>query len=318
MQISRRSFLKYCTLASASLGLGVSELEALGQTLAKADSPPILWLQGSGCSGCTVSFLNYVSPTAPVDATDVLIRGVSLAYHPMLSAAAGEAAVAAIRKPADFVLVVEGGIPTAFAGHTCIPWSEGGKEVTFQQAVRDLAGRARQVVCVGTCASYGGVSAMGTNPTGVRSVRTEIGKQTINVPGCPPHPNWIVGTLLAVLQGKSLPLDANGRPTSIFARRMCDQCPFRGRGETSSLGVRGMCMERLGCHGRESSAPCPTEGWNNGVSWCVAAGSPCLGCTEPSFPAAGLGGRGGRRGFGPGGGPGGGPGRGRGPGRRMD
>lgn len=304
MQISRRAFLKCCALASTSLGLGPEDLVGLEAALANPNSPSVLWLQGSGCSGCTISFLNYISPSEPVDAADVLIKSVNLVYHPTLSAGAGESVVTGVKAATNFILLVEGGVPTAFGGHACIPWSDGGREVPFHEAVRTLSEKATQVVCVGTCAAYGGVSAMGANPTAVKSIREAIGKDTINVSGCPPHPNWIVETLVQLLQGKTVSLDSQGRPVSIYgSRRMCDQCPFRGQGETRTLGVRGRCMEALGCRGEVASSPCPTTQWNNRANWCIAAGSPCLGCTESTFPGASLSRRGGR---------GGGPGRGRG------
>ncbi len=306
MQISRRTFLKHCALASTMLGLGPEELAGLEAALANPNSPSVLWLQGSGCSGCTMSFLNYISPSEPVDAADVLIKSVNLIYHPILSCGAGETVVTSVKAATNFILLVEGGVPTAFGGHACTPWSDAGREVPFQEAVGTLAEKATQVVCVGTCAAYGGVSAMETNPAAVKSVREAIGKDTINISGCPPHPNWIVETLVQLLQGKTVPLDSSGRPASIYPRgRMCDQCPFHRRGEARSLGTRGQCMEAFGCRGEDGSAPCPTTQWNNRVNWCIAAGSPCLGCTEPTFPGASLRrqrGRGGPRG----------PGRGRG------
>ena len=309
MQVSRRAFLKYCAVASASLGLGPEELVGLEAALADPAGPSVLWLQGSGCSGCTISFLNYVSPSEPVDAADVLIKSANLVYHPTLSAGAGESVAAAVKAATNYILLVEGGVPTAFGGHACIPWSDGGREVPFQEAVRTLAEKAKNVVCIGTCAAYGGISAMGANPTAVKSVREAIGKDTINVSGCPPHPNWIVETLVQLLQGKTVAVDAQGRPASLFdGRRMCDQCPFHRTGEARSLGVRGQCMEALGCQGEVSPSPCPTTLWNNRVSWCVAAGSPCLGCTQPTFPGTSLlrsRGRGGPRGPGGPGGPGG-------------
>jgi len=278
----------------------------LEAALANPNSPSVLWLQGSGCSGCTISFLNYISPSEPVDAADVLIKSVNLLYHPTLSAGAGESVVTGVKAATNFILLVEGGVPTAFGGHACVPWLDGGREVPFQEAVRTLSEKAKSVVCVGTCAAYGGISAMGANPTAVKSVQEAIGKNTINVSGCPPHPNWIVETLVQLLQGQTISLDNQGRPVSIYrSRGMCDQCPFEGRGETRTLGVRGQCMEALGCRGEATTAPCPTTQWNNRVNWCIAAGSPCLGCTEPTFPGAGLArrrGRGGPRG----------PGRGRG------
>lgn len=306
MQISRRAFLRYCALASASLGLGPKELTDLEEALADPRAPSVLWLQGSGCSGCTISFLNYVSPSEPVDAADVLIRSVNLIYHPTLSAGAGETVVADVRKASNYLLLIEGGVPTAFGGHACTPWSDGGREVPFLEAVRTLSEKAKQIVCIGTCAAYGGVSAMGANPTAVKSVSEAIGKSTINVSGCPPHPDWIVETLVPLLQGQTVSVDARGKPISLFGgRRMCDTCPFHGRGEARSLGTRGQCMEALGCWGEVNAAPCPTTQWSNRVNWCMAAGSPCLGCTEPTFPGTSL-----SRRRGPGGGRGGGRGRG--------
>jgi hydrogenase small subunit len=298
MQISRRTFLKYCALASASLGLGPEELTKLKEALANPNTPSVLWLQGSGCSGCTISFLNYISPSEPIDAADVLIKSVNLVYHPMLSAGAGESVVTDVKKATNFILLIEGGVPTAFGGHACISWSDGGKEVTFHEAVQTLSEKAHQVMCIGTCAAYGGISAMGANPTAVKNVRETIGRSTINVSGCPPHPNWIVETLAQLLQGKPVPLDSQGRPVSVYDRRVCDQCPFEGREETRSLGVKGQCMEALGCWGEAASAPCPTTLWNNRANWCIAAGSPCLGCTEPTFPGASLSRRGRRPGRG--------------------
>ena len=315
MQISRRAFLKYCALASASLGLGPDEIMGLKEALANPDAPSVLWLQGSGCSGCTISFLNYISPSEPADAIDVLIKSVNLVYQPTLSAGAGESVVADIKKAENFILLVEGGVPMGFGGHACVPWSDGGKEVPFNEAVQTLSAKANQVVCVGTCAAYGGISAMGANPAAVKSVQEVIGRNTINVSGCPPHPNWVVETLVQLLQGKTISLDNQGRPVSIYGgqRRMCDQCPFEGRGEARTLGVKGQCMEALGCWGEVISAPCPTTQWNNRVNWCIGAGSPCLGCTEPTFPGASLSrrrGRGGPPGRGGPRGPGGPPGRG--------
>ncbi len=284
MQITRRSFLKYCAAASAALGLDRLELAGVEAAMNRPDSPSVLWIQGSGCSGCSISFLNYISPSEPKDATEVLIHTMSVAYHPTLSAGAGQTVVDPIQKADNFILLVEGGVPTAFGGHACVPWTDGDKEIPFEQAVRDLASRSRQVIAIGTCASYGGVNAIGGNPTGVKAVGAIVGGQILNVPGCPPHPNWIVSTLVSVLQGKEIPVDDRGRPASLYGRRIHDECPFEDRGKARSFGVNGRCMEDLGCQGPGTGAPCARMKWNNGVNWCVQAGSPCLGCTEPSFP----------------------------------
>ena len=140
-------------------------------------------------------------------------------------------------------------------------------------------------IAVGTCASFGGVSAMTPNPTGVRSLSQAAGVATINVAGCPPHPAWIVWTIAQLLLGKSIPKDSNGRPTSIYGRTVHSQCPRRERDEAGSFGTSG-CLRELGCRGPQTYANCPNNLFNGGVNWCIGANAPCIGCTDPSFSAA--------------------------------
>ena len=90
MNISRRDFLRLCTASSAALALSPLDIFRLEQALANPAGPSVLWLQGAACSGCSVSFLNRVAPTAPKTAADVLISTINLAYHPTLMSASGE------------------------------------------------------------------------------------------------------------------------------------------------------------------------------------------------------------------------------------
>jgi hydrogenase small subunit len=286
-QISRRSFFRFVSASAAGLGLDPFDLTSLSQALANPAAPTVLWLQGSGCTGCTMSFLDYVSPTAPTDAGDVLINYINLAYHPNLSAVAGESAADVIeraRVAGNYVLALEGGIPTAFNGGACYSWSANGVEVTFQDAVRSLSQRAAAILCIGTCSSYGGIPAAPPNPTGVVSARTLTGRTTINVAGCPPHPSWMVWTIVQLLQGRAISLDGSGRPRSLFERSVHDQCPLKGTQGAKLFGVPRQCLKELGCRGPETRANCPVHRWNNGVNWCVGAGAPCNGCTSPDFP----------------------------------
>lgn len=287
MQISRRSFLQYCTAASATVGISAAELLSVTKALADPAAPSVIWVQGSGCTGCSISFLNYISPTAPQTAADVLISSINLLYHPNLAAGAGST-VASVMNQAlatgNFILIVEGGVPTAFNGHACAPWSDNGREVTFQEAVANLAAKATKVICVGNCSSFGGVSAAGVNVTAVKSVSSATGKSTVNIAGCPPHPNWIVWAVVQLLQGKSIPVDSYGRPQYLYSKRVHDQCPLRETDEINTFGVAGRCLKELGCRGPETNANCPTVKWNNGVNWCVGASAPCIGCTASNFP----------------------------------
>ncbi len=124
MSISRRVFLELCK--KSAIGLSAAQLVQLETVLANPNAPTVVWLQGSACTGCSVSFLNRISGTAPATAADVLIQAINLTYHPNLMAQAGESAAAlaaAAQARGGYVLAVEGGVPTAFNGATCWAWS---------------------------------------------------------------------------------------------------------------------------------------------------------------------------------------------------
>lgn len=287
MNISRRDFIKYCSVSAATLGLSAMELSHLEQAMANPNGPTVLWMTGAGCSGCTVSFLNRISSTAPVSAADLLINYVNLAYHPELSAAAGESAVSIITNTYNkggYVLVVEGAVPTAFQGATCFAYTHNGVDVTFLQMITSLSQRAAAIVCIGNCASFGGAPASGPNPTGCKSVSTVSGKKTINVAGCPPHPDWVVWTLAQLISGTAISTDSYGRPTQLYGRRVHGSCPRREHEEADRFGQNGLCLKEIGCRGPETNATCPSSLWNNGVNWCIGANAPCIGCTDPAFP----------------------------------
>jgi hydrogenase small subunit len=289
MNISRRDFLKYCGLSATALGLSAVDLGQLEKALASPSGPSVLWLQGAACTGCSVSLLNRISATSPKSAADLLINYINLVYHPNLMALAGDSAVAQaeqIYANGGYVLAIEGGVPTAFGGNTCWPWESNGRAVPFNEAVIRLAGKAAAILCIGTCAAWGGIPAVPPNPMGVKGVKAVTGKNTINIAGCPPHPDWIFWAVAQLLLGKTITLDSYGRPTYLFNRTVHDQCPRREREETEQFGRDGYCLKELGCRGPETRCNCPITRWNNQVSWCVEVNAPCIGCTEPGFPGS--------------------------------
>jgi NiFe hydrogenase small subunit HydA len=301
MTLNRRTFLGYCAASAALLGLTSSDLFRLRKALGSPGAPRVIWLMGSACAGCSISLLNRIADTSPTTAAAMLTDDLDLIYHPTLMAAAGESAAKVIASTLaadqEYLLVVEGGVPTAYQGAACWAWSLEGREVSFQEALVTLGPRASQVVAVGTCASYGGVSAAGPNPSGVQSVAAALGRTTLNVSGCPPHPDWIVWVLAQLWLG-NLPLevDANGRPTQIYGRVVHPDCPrnpdspafsgLMGKATAFGTGAERHCLELLGCRGPSTYAPCPSGLWNNRSNWCVDASAPCQGCTEPTFPGA--------------------------------
>ncbi len=285
MAITRRDFLKYCGLSAAALGLSGTDLLRIEEALAKPAGPTVLWLQGASCTGCSISFLNRIAATAPVSAADVLLNVINLAYHPNLMAAAGQEAATVAEQAYNaggYILAVEGGVPTAFGGRACWAWNYNGVDVTFQDAVKDLASKAAAILSIGTCASFGGIPATGPNPGQVKSVADATQKTTINIPGCPPHPDWIVYPIAQLLSGNTPALDGSGRPTAIYGQTVHSACPRNVVPSENHYTTN--CLAQQGCRGPGTYGNCPTNLWNNGVNWCVNANAPCYGCTEPTFP----------------------------------
>lgn len=299
MGISRRAFLKYCIGSAAFLGLDAAAVGRLSQLLAGTqEMPAIIWLEGSSCSGCTISLTNLigaVSDGGPTDVEDLLANYINLAFGKTLMSAAGDLAVSSLRSAQasdNFILIVEGGIPTAFSGMACCVFSENGKEITMMEAIEELAPAAKAVVCVGSCACGGGVPAADPNPTQVKTVAELTGISTLNIPGCPPHPDWIAGTLASVLCGTMPELDSQGRPTAFYATTVCTDCPLKPKLDSGQLasdfGQEGLCIISMGCNGFSTHSDCTLRGWNNGFNYCMQSNGNCISCTEMDFPKSQL------------------------------
>jgi hydrogenase small subunit len=284
MGITRRDFLKYCGVSAAALGLSSLDLIRLEEALANPGGPQVIWLQGSSCTGCSMSFLNFINPATgadPTDAGDILLNHIDLLYHPNLMAMSGQSAAAIAEQAYNtggYILAVEGGVPTAFGGRACWAWNYNGQDITFLQVVQDLSARAAKILSIGTCASFGGIPAAGPNPTQIKSVSAATGKSTINIAGCPPHPDWIVYPIVQLLLNRPIPLDTSGRPTDIYGQTVHSMCP------RNSYRAAETCLAPRGCRGPGTYCNCPTQMWNNRANWCVNANAPCYACTEPTFP----------------------------------
>ena len=288
MNMTRRDFLKASAALASALALKASGLMQLQKALAASGGPPVIWLQGQGCTGCSVSLLNTIHYMT-ID--DLLIDTLDVKFHPTVMAAADGLAVDAAENAhaaGGYVLVIEGAIPRGAGGDYCHIWPG----MTMLDALRSFAQNAGAILAVGTCACFGGMSAGSPNPTGAAGVEDILGHgSTINIPGCPAHPDWIVGTVAELLAGRMPELDSDGRPIAFFGEHVHNNCPNRGLGggQARFLGDSG-CLASLGCNGQQTHADCPIRKWNAsaaggyGVNWCVGAGNPCQGCTEPDFP----------------------------------
>jgi hydrogenase small subunit len=289
-KLSRRDFIRLCAGSAAAISLS-GYLAPFMAEAAAAGAPPVIWLQGASCTGCSISLLNTVHP----DIKEVLLNTISLRYHPNISAAAGDLALkdaiykVAQENPKKFFLVVEGSVPTGADGLYCMVGEENGKPIPFMKLVQDIGSQAQAILNFGTCSAFGGIPATPPNPTECKPV-SDIVKNVpiINVPGCPPHPDWMVGTIAHVLLYNDIPeLDTFGRPKMFFENIIHDNCPRRQYFDNAVFAKNFSdpgCLLEIGCKGPIAHCDATTRLWNGGVNWCIKSGAPCIGCTEPEFP----------------------------------
>jgi [NiFe] hydrogenase small subunit len=287
--VSRRDFMKYCTFLTATMGLSSSFVPKVAEVFAApAQRPPVIWLHFGECTGCSESVLRTQYPY--VD--DLVLEILSVEYHETIMAAAGQQAEdqlqASLKKYAGkFICVVEGSIATKYDGAY---GKIGGR--TFLEIAKDVSSKAAAVIAIGACATYGGIPAAKPNPGGYKGVGDALGIKTVNIAGCPPNPVNFVGTVVNyLLLGKLPELDDLGRPLFAYGKTIHDQCPRRSHFENeefveefgSAEAADGYCLYKMGCRGPETYNNCPIAKFNDGTSWPIEAGAPCIGCSEPNF-----------------------------------
>lgn len=286
--ISRRSFLKFCAATASMMALPPSMIPMIAEALEKARKPSVIWLSFQECTGCTESLTR--AHTATIES--LIFDSISLDYHHTLQAASGHAAEEA-REAAmkenygKYLLVVDGSIPLGNPGYSTIAG------ISNLDMLKEVAEGAAAIIAVGTCATFGGLPHANPNPTGAVSVGEIIkDKPIVNVPGCPPIPVVITGILTHFLTFGVLPeLDHLGRPVAFYGQSIHDRCyrrPFYDKGKFAETfddegAKKGWCLFKLGCKGPTTYNACATTKWNNGTSFPIEAGHPCLGCSEPDF-----------------------------------
>ena len=286
--MKRREFLKYCTGVAVGLGLSPSMGIKIAEAATAKERPPVIWISGQGCTGCTESLLRAYNPTLET----LILDSISLEYNEALNAGCGHQAEAhknnmMEKHKGKYILVVDGGIPTKDDGIYC---KIAGK--TFREHVLEGAAGAAAVIAMGSCASWGGIPSSGVNPTGAVGAPDVIkDKPVITVPGCPPNPYNFLSTVLYILTFGKLPeLDEEGRPKFAYGRLIHENCERRPHFDAGRFALefgdeghrKGYCLYKIGCKGPETFANCPAIGFGDvgEGAWPVGTGHPCFGCTE--------------------------------------
>lgn len=293
MSLTRKEFIRL--MGGAAAALAFPSVLALGCKRAiqkAAERVPIIWIQALSCAGCSVSLMDRQYP----DLLSLITGHFSLNFHQTVMGGTGDRALQVLaesveRERRDFILVVEGAVP-AGSDEFCSVGRIDGRRIGAREWIEKLGRVARAVVAVGTCSSFGGIAAArprdgGDNPTGAAGIGTLFtGRRIIRVPGCPPHPDWMAGTLLHLVLNGMPKLDEYDRPLLYYGRTVHDMCErrldYRAGRFARTWGDDG-CLYHLGCLGMDSNCDIPERKWQ-GVNTCTGCGAGCIGCTEDAFP----------------------------------
>jgi len=143
--VTGRQLFKFCAGVAATMGLSSSAGVRMANAAMAPARPPVIWLHGQECTGCTESLLRSYHPTLE----SLLLDVISLDYHDTLCVGAGKQALDYKHKMMEehkgkYVLVTEGACPTKDGGIHC---KVGGK--TQMDLIKEAAAGAAAGVAVG-------------------------------------------------------------------------------------------------------------------------------------------------------------------------
>ncbi|HKI97785.1 MAG TPA: hydrogenase small subunit [bacterium] len=286
---SRRHFVQLCGWLAAAAGIEYSALGKVVYALETKARPPVVWYHFQECTCCSESFIRSSHPLV----ADIVLDRISLDYSETLQAAAGHQAEAALHNTltkykGQYLMVVEGSVPTAAEGAYCCIAGRSAMDI-----VQEGAEGAKAIIAWGSCASNGCVQAASPNPTSATPMHELLhGKPLINVPGCPPIGEVMAGVIVHLLTFDRLPeLTDTGRPKAFYSRRVHDTCYRRPNFDAGLFAEsfddenarRGYCLYKLGCRGPVTYNACGVTKWNEGTSFPIQSGHPCIGCSEAGF-----------------------------------
>lgn len=245
----------------------------------------LVWLELTGCAGNIISLLDGANPGFDY----LLTQMVNVIYDNSLIASEGDEAINRLMsvKDNDFILAVEGAVATKDNGMYTVIGRWNNEPLTALKVIQILGEKASHVIAVGACASHGGISAAKPNPAACVSVTSLLNRKVIQLPGCPCHPDWFMGTLAHLLLYGEPALDDLNRPLLFYSTTIHDRCPRRGYFDkgifATKLGEK-TCMFKLGCRGPVTRTDCPIRRWNDDINWPIQDDTPCIGCAQFGFP----------------------------------
>lgn len=255
------------------------------------------WL--NSCAGCEISILNIG------DALLGLLPELDFVHIPVLIDKKYYGQLGdqkSMEIPEAVVGIVTGGV----------------RNEEHKHVLEEMRKKTQILIALGSCAAYGGIPSQANmfqneeifqkvfrespstdaapDPVHANVPRwtdsckalDEVVKVDITVPGCPPHPDWIVEAITALLEGKT--------SWSLPERSVCDTCPVIREEKSVDGSVKRLfenvefdpeqgldkmrCINEQGflCLGPVTLAGCAGK---SGTPRCVQARTPCRGCFGP-------------------------------------
>ena len=259
----------------------------------------LYWLQSGGCSGDSMSLL-----TCECNFFDFCeINKIDILYHASLSTLSytqHEKLLEDIQndKQELDILCVEGNVVQG-------PDKTGMFDTFMGKPKKDLiaalAKKAKYVIAVGTCASFGGFGSHNDEMDGIglqfhhhnkggflgEDFVTKSGYPVINLPGCPIHPKTLTVLLEEIINNLEIELTEQNSIDEIYNFTVHQGCTrneyHEYKIEEKNFGERGCMFFHLGCKGPTTNSACNKYLWNE-VNSKTRAGVPCFGCSRPDFP----------------------------------
>jgi len=258
----------------------------------------VYWLQSGGCSGDTMSLLNCECNLFTLFEQ----LNINPLYHPSLSTLSYKEHQNLINNILNDkinldILFVEGNVVLGPKKTGMFDTFNGKPK---KDLIYNLAQKAKYIIAVGTCASFGGIGSY-DEMQGIglqfhhfkkggflgKDFITKSGYPIINLPGCPIHPKYIAVILEKIVNNIEIKFTKNNTPESVYSYTVHQGCTrneyHEYKVEENTFGERGCMFFHLGCKGPTTNASCNKYLWNE-VNSKTRAGVPCFGCTRPDFP----------------------------------
>ena len=248
------------------------------------NKPKLIWLQSISCNGNAHSFFNHPDLFS-------ILSSFELIYHPLIETEHNLVEVLGGQLECD-TLILEGSFKKE-------GFQKNGIEIL--DVAETYASKAKNIVVVGTCATFGGVfkEADPANISGFcfnAQEKTErynlYSSKLISLSGCPIHPRWLSYVLIMLAKNKPIPIDEFHRPQELYGITVHTGCIrneyFEWKIDTKGWGLKEGCLfYENGCQAPYTRGSCNKILWND-ISSKTLAGTPCFGCTEPTFPKSNL------------------------------